>query len=304
MKKNSKLIKILAVLVLVLGLGYIAYDNYFKLPVTTPQVDKDKNKKNEEPEFDRFNILVLGLDGRLGVNDRTDTIILVSIDGKTKKAKILSIPRDTRVKIKGAWDKINAAYAYGGLDLTKTTLNDFLGVEIDRYAIVNFNSLIKVVDLIGGIDIDVPIRMYVPLEGIDLQKGMQHLDGKQVLAYSRFRGTNEGDIGRAKRQQQVIKLMLEKVLAAKMLNNIPELYGIVKENVETDLTLREAGALARIASDIMDNGIDALVLPGENKKIDGLWYWEPERDNIQDIMANVCGNKKIAAVKNDSSKHS
>lgn len=303
MKKYSLLFKVLAGIVLVLGISYVAYDNYFKLPAgPTTQTDKD-NDKNREAEFDRFNILVLGLDGRRGVNDRTDTIILVSVDGKNKTAKILSIPRDTRVKIKGAWDKVNAAYAYGGLDLTKDTLNDFLGAKIDRYAIVNFNSLVKVVDLIGGIEIDVPMRMYVPLEGIDLHEGKQHLDGEQVLAYSRFRGTMEGDIGRAKRQQQVIKLMVEKVLSANMLNNISDMYGIVKENVETDITLREAGALARIASDVVNNGIEAIVLPGKNEKIDGLWYWEPERDEIPEIMADIFGTKQIAILK-DNSKHS
>ena len=81
-------------------------------------------------------------------------------------------------------DKINAAYAYGGLELTQQTVSDFLGIKLDRYAIIDFKSLVSLVDAVGGLEIDVPVRMYVPLEGIDLQPGLQHLNGEQVLALS------------------------------------------------------------------------------------------------------------------------
>lgn len=286
-------------LVLVLGLGYLAYDSYFQLPMDKPapsvgEGKGDAENKEEEIPFDTFKVLVLGLDGRAGVNNRADTIMLVSLDAKKKEAQILSIPRDTRVKIKGAWDKVNAAYAYGGLELTKETISDFLEVDIDRYAIIDFNGVVKVVDEVGGLEVDVPLRMYVPLEGIDLQPGKQQLNGKEVLAYSRFRGTSEGDIGRAKRQQEVLKLLAEKVLSGENLSRVPQIINVVKDNMETDMTIKEMVSIARLAPAVMDNGITAKVLPGENKKIDGLWFWEPDTKNLAEFIKMPGGQALVA----------
>ncbi len=297
MFKNKKIL--IAVFLVALLLGYQAYDSYFSLPFTPKNPAVTQEGEEAKPRFEKFNVLILGVDGRKGVNSRSDTIILASLDGETKTAQLLSVPRDTRVKIKGAWDKINAAYAYGGVDLTKKTVSDFLGVKIDRYAVINFKSLIELVDLVGGIEIDVPVRMYVPDEGIDLKPGKQHLNGEQVLAYSRFRGTKDGDIDRAKRQQEVIKLLAQKLLDTGNIRKIPELFAVVKDNVETDLTVKEMIALSRLAPDVLENGITSKVLPGRNKKIDGLWYWEPELASLDDILA-IPNKTTLAASKNKS----
>jgi LCP family protein required for cell wall assembly len=291
MNTRKKIWLIPVLFVLSLLAGYMAYDFYFRLPDFGSVADGTHNQ--EEYSFGKFNILVLGLDGRKGINDRTDTIILASLDEKNKKAQLLSIPRDSRVKIKGGYDKINAAYAYGGLDLTKVTVEDFLNVKIDRYVIIKFNSMVKVVDLLGGIDVDVPVRMYKPLEGIDLKPGMQHLNGKQVLAYARFRGTKNGDIDRAQRQQEVIKLLAKEMLQGKNLKSLPALINQINEDVDTDLTVKEMGALARLASDVMKNGISAKVLPGENKKIDGLWYWEADLSQLAEYV-DLSNQKSVA----------
>jgi len=285
-------------LAIIRSVGYFAYDTYFTLPFNKAGVT---DKANAKPEFAKFNVLLLGLDGRQGVNDRADTIILASLDGGSNQAQLLSIPRDTRVKIKGAWDKINAAYAYGGLELTEKTVSQFLGIEIDRYAIIDFTSLVKLVDEVGGIEVDVPVRMYVPLEGIDLQAGRQLLNGKQVLAYARFRGTIEGDIGRAKRQQEVIQLLLQKALKAENLPRLGQFIEIVQANVETDLSAKEMIALARIAPDVMDKGLSSEVLPGKNKKIDGIWYWEPDLASIDSLLA-IPGHKNLASIEEKSKK--
>lgn len=280
----------LVIILALLTALYFTYDYYFRLPLLThddqgkgqTSGQNDTAENGEEDQFRDFNILVLGVDGREGLNDRTDTIMLASLDGKKKQGRLLSIPRDTRVKIKGGWDKINAAYAYGGLKLTKKTVADFLGVNIDRYVIINFNGLINMVDEVGGIDVDVPVRMYKPLEGIDLQPGLQHLDGKQVLAYARFRGTRDGDIDRARRQQEVLKLLAQKVLTTYNPTRLAGLIEIAGKEVETDLSFKEMVALARLASPIMENGLVTEVLPGNNKMIDNIWYWEPDLTKLAD----------------------
>ncbi len=289
----KKCLIIFFVIVIFLAGVYVAFDQYFRLPnkQSKGKLHNDKttkiieNKSITNYDFGNFNILILGLDGRKGLNDRTDTIILASLDEDTKKAQLLSIPRDCRVKIKGRWDKINAAYVYGGLDLTKETVTNLLGVDIDRYVILNFNGLIKLVDLVDGIDVNVPVRMYKPLEGINLRPGQQHLNGKQVLAYIRFRGTKNGDIDRARRQQEVLRLLSEKVTDDKNLVKFLDIIESAKEEVKTDLTVKEIGALARLASPVLKNGIATKVLPGYNQKIDEIWYWQPDLTNLSEIVA-------------------
>ncbi|MGI6587897.1 MAG: LCP family protein [Peptococcia bacterium] len=267
-----------------LGL-YMIYDNFFRLPSTTsfpPVVDFTTNEKLV---FDRFNVLVLGLDGREGLNDRSDTLILVSLDEKNKKAQLLSIPRDTRVKVKGKLDKINAAYAYGGVDLSRETVSKFLGVNIDRYVIIKFDGLVKLVDQVGGIDVHVPVRMYKPAEGINLHPGVQHLDGKQVLAYTRYRDSKYGDLDRARRQQEVLQLLAAKILEKNSLPQLVEFINLALDEVKTDLSKRELIALARLASPILENGVTTKILPGQSKKIDGIWYFEADLTNLAEILA-------------------
>ncbi|MDI9522869.1 MAG: LCP family protein, partial [Bacteroidota bacterium] len=117
----------------------------------------EQEKSEIAKQLGEYNVLVLGVDSKTRFSGtRSDSIILATVDTEDRKARMISIPRDTRVKVKGAWDKINAAYAYGGVELAKETVEDFLGVKIDRYVIVNFNSLIEIVDAIGGIEVDVP----------------------------------------------------------------------------------------------------------------------------------------------------
>ena len=259
------------------------FDRFFRLssPSSSPVSD------SAEENGDKFNILLLGLDGREGLNDRSDTIILVSLDEKNKKAQLLSIPRDTRVKVRGKLDKINAAYAYGGVDLSLKTVSNFLGVHIDRYVIIKFDGLVKLVDLAGGIDVHVPTRMYKPSEGIDLYPGDQHLDGEQVLAYTRFRNDKYGDLDRARRQQEALQLLATKILKEKSLSQLVEFINLAFEEVETDLSMREMVALARLASPVLENGVVTKILPGQSVKINEIWYYEADLANLPEVLAIV-----------------
>ena len=151
------------------------------------------------------NIVVMGCDIRKDDAGRSDTLFVVMMDKSDKKAALLSVPRDTRVKIKGhGWDKINSAFAYGGHKLTQETVQNFLGIKLHNYVVVDFQGFKGLVDAVGGVDINVEKRMYYydPYANfeIDLRPGNQHMDGKTAMQYVRYRD-EEGDIGRIRRQQ-------------------------------------------------------------------------------------------------------
>jgi LCP family protein required for cell wall assembly len=284
LRRFSNLVDLMLVTLLIMVSIYTFYDHFFQLPtpVPPPAVIHPQVEKPLFPE--QFKILLLGLDGREGLNDRSDTIILASIDTKLKKIQLLSIPRDTRVPLRGKLNKVNAAYAYGGVDLSRETISDFLGVSIDRHIIIKFPGLIKLVDLAGGLTLTVPYRMYNLPEGIDLYPGYQHLDGKDVLAYTRFRNEKYGDLERAKRQQEVIQLLVKKILKE---NSVPEMLEFVQaanREIETDLSLREMVALARLTPSFLENGVVSKILPGKSAIIDRLWFYEADLTNLTEVL--------------------
>ncbi|GAW93852.1 LCP family protein [Calderihabitans maritimus] len=262
-------------------LGLSGYINSREIP----SGEEDFPPQTEEPGLPPINVLILGLDTRENQKEpgRTDAIMVARIDPEKPGIYLVSIPRDTRVKIKGSWDKINAAYVYGGIDLARRTVEEFLDITIDHYVIVDFRGFVRLVDLVGGIDLEVPVRMYYPPEGIDLQPGYQTLNGEDTLAYARYRYTKEGDIGRAKRQQQVLELLLRKLLRLQSLSKLPGMIKIAREYVETDLSAQTLTQLGRVAYRVKDVPVTTVVIPGKNLKIDGLWYWEPDRGKVREI---------------------
>ena len=263
-----------------------------KDPILTPEEQLEKEFANAGV-FGEYNVLLLGIDSRSergleaeiqAKSYRTDTMILATLDIKEKKARLISIPRDTKVKVKGNYNKINAAFVYGGIELAKETVENFAGVEIDRTMLVDFKSLVKFVDLLGGVEIDVPVRMYRPTEDIDLQPGLQVLNGHDALAYSRYRGTSGGDIDRAARQQEVIRALMNEIVSVKGVAMIPSLYKTMEENMVTDIPLKEIMTLAKLAPAILKNGLDTMVVPGRNALIEGIWFWEADKKAFIDML--------------------
>lgn len=288
---------------------FIALVINFTLLGTSQLSDKKMNKEQTDPTlspeeqavkefanagvFGEYNVLLLGIDSRTergleaeitAKSYRTDTMILATLDIKNKKAKLISIPRDTKVKVKGNYNKINAAFVYGGVELAKETVENFAGVRIDRTMVVDFQSLVKFVDLLGGIEIDVPVRMYRPTEEIDLQPGLQVLNGHDALAYSRYRGTPGGDIDRAARQQEVIQALMKEIISVKGVSMIPSLYKTMEENMVTDIPLKELMTLGKLAPQILNNGLDTMVVPGRNALIEGIWFWEADKKTFLGML--------------------
>lgn len=226
------------------------------------------------------NVLLLGLDARDGGTGRTDTIMVANVDFDTGKINLLSVPRDSRVFLEGKYDRINAAYVYGGIDMITESVENLLDIELDHYAIIYFQGFVEVVDLLGGVKVNVPERMYHPNEGIDLQPGVQALDGDDALGYARYRYTENGDLDRARHQQEILEALRKKVFSPSTVTKIPELITIAYEYIETDLTNSELMKLADNSSKFSEQEIDSAVLPGEIVKIDGLWYYEVDEEQL------------------------
>jgi len=240
------------------------------------------------------NVLVLGCDVREGDTGRSDTLFVVMLDPDKKDASLLSIPRDTRVKIKGhGWDKINHAFAFGGHELSRSTVQDFLGIKIDNYVMVDFSGFVQLIDTIGGVDIDVEKSMsyYDPYADfrIDLQKGPQHLDGKKAIQYVRYRD-EEGDIGRIRRQQKFILAVYDKIRSEGMLARLPGLAKQIMSMIETDLSMPELAKLAKMMHSLVKgdrDGIKMAMVPGDARYISGVSYWIPDVKKTRDLMADL-----------------
>ena len=252
------------------------------------------------------NIVVMGCDIRKDDVGRSDTLFVVMLDKSKKNAALLSVPRDTRVKIKGhGWDKINAAFAYGGQKLTRETVQDFLGIKLDNYGLVDFRGFKGLVDAVGGVDINVEKRMYYydPYDGfeIDLRPGMQHMDGKTAMQYVRYRD-EEGDIGRIRRQQKFLMALYRHIASKNIIAKIPGVSKQIMSMVKTDLSLKEMVELGNVMRDMVEkDGLKMSMVPGEPEYIDGISYWIPDIPKMRQKMADMQG-VKISEKFNENTK--
>lgn len=246
-------------------------------------------------DIEDFNIIVAGLDN-VGDTRRTDSIIVAHISMKNKIASVVFIPRDSRVAIPGrrGFDKINAAYSYGEIDLMKSTIEQFLGIEVNNYAILYVSGFIKLIDALGGVDnVCVEKRMKYTDRAqnlhIDLQPGCQTLDGEKAMQYARFRHDAEGDFGRIRRQQQIMKLLSEKALSTDIFKNLPKIIGVLSSEklVSTNMSMDEMLSLAHNYNRDMFNNLNVHMLLGVPQTISGISYVVPDADDMPYLVGSV-----------------
>ena len=288
---RKKIIAIIAAIVL--ALGYVVYE-YFTGGSIFGGVTLDSLTRADRLAL-KTNIVVMGVDERDEDAGRSDTLFVVMLDPKSNNISLLSVPRDTMVRIPGrGWDKVNHAFAYGGHKLTQQTVEEFLGVQINNYVVVDFKGFKGLVDAIGGIDINVEKDMYYedPYDNlvIDLQRGRQHLDGAKAIQYVRYRD-EEGDIGRIKRQQHFMAAIYEKVTSTEILTKVP---GLVKELVtmiKTDIPITDMIKLAKAMNKTMKDqkGLNMAMVPGEPVYIDEVSYWVPDMTDLRAMMVEMQG---------------
>lgn len=249
-----------------------------------------------------INILFMGIDDRENANNtRSDTMIVASIDPKNKKVVMVSVPRDTHIKnALGRSEKINSINYTKGPEAACKVVSDLLDVPVNYYVVTNFAGFGKIVDILGGVDMDVETDMYHWDVSyiINLKKGYQHLNGDQALQYVRYRGGPTADIGRTQRQQKFIKALAKQMFKAKTVLTLPELVPEIAKNVKTNIPTSDMLYLAKLAKDIDTSTINAQTLPGYpyTDPGSGASYWEPDRDKAEIIIATLMQGKNFDVV--------
>lgn len=272
----------------------------------------------------RLNILVVGADydydnkaRPLPKPARSDTIMILSLS-RDGEVSILSIPRDTVVRFNGKLHKINAAHAIGGPDLLKQVIEEQFGIQIHHFVQVTYEAFVKLVDLVGGIDIFVEYDMHYDDNWgklhIHLQRGFHHLNGEQALGFVRYRSKGyrrfcpkckvkiekwdpRGDLGRVERQQQFLKVLAKKLMQPSMVTKLPRLVSIAQKYVATDMDLRTLLSLANFSRQIELDKIKTASLPGIGARSPVLGSIViPDREEVPKVLSELLGPTFIASV--------
>jgi len=239
-----------------------------------------------------LNILVIGIDRATSINGpprpkpwRADVIILVRVDPGKNKAFVLSIPRDTRVEIPGrGMEKIAHAHSYGEIPLTVNTVEGLIGIEVDHYIQVDYATFARMVDIMGGIEIDV--QKELKTKHFKFVPGTQLLDGKQAYEYVTNRDEPMADIARIDRQQHFLCELLENIKDQAGVLDLTKMYLEFRKSAETSLDLGDTVKLALFARKLKQDDLIMQKLPGRPEYIEGLSYWIVDEGFIKDFNFN------------------
>lgn len=238
-----------------------------------------------------INVLLLGVDERNDSRGRSDTIMLLNYNALRSALHLMSIPRDTRVKLdKYGYQKINAAYAYGGANLAKRTVADLTGLRIDYYLKVNLEGFPRIVDALGGVAIDIATRMsyddpYQDLH-IHFEPGPRHLTGEEALEYVRWRGDAGADLARVERQRQFLVAACRRAISPVGLFRSPLVMHALARCIETDMpALMRPGVAAAVALAYL-KGVETVTTPGTTRDIGGASYFLVDPDKLSEIVVS------------------
>lgn len=270
-KKKRKLRKgrvfLTFLLLVIIAIGGYFYFQYKAGHSLASDENQEEIEFKGDPSINNIeNILLIGIDTRGEKQSRSDTMMLVSVDKEDNKVRMVSFMRDIYADIPGYQSyKLNTAYYLGGVSLLQQTLNNMFGVTINHYAIIDFKNFEQLVDVAApnGVEVTVPHDMSKNI-GVNLKKGTQRLNGKELLGFARFRYDEEGDFGRVERQQQAMEALKDEVLSASNVKNYPKLIGAVEGYIQTDLTTSQQVGLMFNA--VKGGGIDIerMTVPAKN----------------------------------------
>ncbi len=305
---------VVSIVLFISGIGILYYvNNYYRNTDTVTVSNNSVNNilqpliQSKEP----FNVLLMGGDK---VNKNSDTMMLLNFDPATCKINIMSIPRDTKVKIEGQIRKINFAFPHGGTELAVQTVSELLDVNIKYYIFVDTTAFRDIVDLLGGVDIYVPANLNYddPTQNlhIHLKKGQQTLNGSEAEQYVRFRKPNKwtkevkeyydgSDLKRTEAQQNFIKEIMRQKLNIQYLPKLTSVINTVFANVETNLSLNEVIKMTGYIGKFKTENLNFIEMPGT--PYDGSpWYYLCDIPASRKIMAeSFIGNDSFVEVDRD-----
>lgn len=280
-KKKRKWLRILGIvlLLLVIGIGAYVFTVWNSLtnavetmhePVdrVTTKRDTSLNLEKKEP----FSVLMLGVDEREGDKGRSDTMIVLTVNPEKKSVKMLSIPRDTRTEIvgHGTTDKINHAYAFGGIAMAMDSVENFLDIPIDYYMQINMEGFKDIVNAVGGVTVNNDLDF--TYEGVHFPEGQITLDGEDALKFSRMRKQDpRGDFGRQLRQRIIIQSVIKEGAKLNSLTNFDNIFDALSKNIKTNMTLDEMIDMQKNYKNAAQS-IDQLTINGSGQTINKVWY--------------------------------
>ncbi|EHQ91578.1 LCP family protein [Desulfosporosinus youngiae] len=299
MRRALKLFLMAAALTVVLAVGFVGYLVAFESGKMPDGYQSDSTLTNNADELkNRVSVLLIGADQRPDQKTfSTDTIILASVDPKGGQISLLSIPRDTRVSLKGhGYVKINEIVLLKDLPTLQKTVEELTGEKISGYVQTNFQGFKKIIDTLGGITVNVEKNMYYETgddeDGyINLRKGEQRLDGSKALQYARFRHDALADISRTARQQVVLKAVAKEMFQLSTIPKLPFLVPQILDAVNTNVSSKDILRLAKVAVGFDSSKVVSQTLPGSFLDLDGISYWKVDPVEVKKVVANLFQGK-------------
>ncbi|WP_078555890.1 LCP family protein [Bacillus alkalicellulosilyticus] len=287
--------------VLALAVGGYGFYLYNSVSVMHDPLDREKSDKREEKvsvnSKEPISILLAGVDSTGEEHEgRSDTLIVLTVNPNTQSAKMVSIPRDTRTEIigRGQLDKINHAYAFGGVQMTIDTVENLLDIPIDHYVSINMEGFTKIVDSLGGVTVE---NDFAFTEGKHyFEEGQLHLSGEEALSYARMRKKDpRGDFGRNARQRQVVEAVIQEGAQFSSITRVGDILGIVGQSVRTDLLLDDMWTIQSKYSPARHH-IEQIELTGEGTNINGIYYLNIPEEEIQRVRHELRAHLEIDKV--------
>ncbi|MBO0474202.1 hypothetical protein IGL98_000904 [Enterococcus sp. DIV0840] len=274
MKKSVKIVTItlLSILLVVVSVGCYAAVSFqtAKEKSESKLSNKNQNFTGDEQTSDKeLTVMVVGNDSRDDDEDqgRSDTLMVAHYDGKTKQPKLISIMRDSYVTFPdGGQDKINAAYAYGGAQMTKDVLKTNFDLPINYYVVMDFKEFSDIIDELYPKGVTIDAEKDINLDGVDILKGKQTLHGNSLLQYARFRMDEEGDFGRIRRQQQVMDALVEQSKDLIPIWELPQVAGKMVGKIDTNVP---TSLLIDLAKDFLTGKVKPL--KSLSVPVEGTW---------------------------------
>jgi polyisoprenyl-teichoic acid--peptidoglycan teichoic acid transferase len=293
---------VIVLLVSALGVGIYAYNIYDNAKKTVNEqmhhdvtsIDKETTKQKVS-SLEPLNVLMLGVDKRGSDRGRSDALMVLTLNPKKEKMQIISIPRDTRTTIvgRGTEDKINHAYAFGGVDMSIDTVENLLDIELDYYVEMNMEGLSEFIDELGGVTVQneldwVDTGYYK--KGFHYAEGELTLDGPQTMGYVRMRYQDpQGDFGRTARQRQVVEAAIDKGANIASVSKINKFIDILGENMATNMDFEDMQDLLLNYANVRHNTTEYM-LQGSGTNIDGIYYYnvpDEELAKVHDMIVEM-----------------